>query len=210
MTVQVNLLPAEYVLRSRRPRRLRLWAVLGAALVVALLMSGMVLRLKASSTRSALQQIAQMQAEQQALIKELAAVSAKRQALLKQVALSDRLRQKHRWSQVIAALTSRLPDNVVLTRLESDPPRDLPAAKKMNVGANLVQPLKASAEPPSTGGTAHGLLIEGVAANHELIADLLGALDDRSRFGTCELKSTSRQQFMDDYAVAFKIVTHWQ
>ncbi len=210
MTLQVNLLPAEYRRRTRRARRLKVWIALSVAMLVAQLMSAMFLRLKSDETYRARKEIAELQARQRSLTKELASLAAQQRARSRRTALIAKLRRKHQWSWALKALTDEMPSNAVLTRLSSDPPRDA------GLGARLPQLSKRSGSrnaPATDGGkdgTATGILIEGISTNQESVMGFLGALHDDSKLGACELKSTTRQPFLDGHGVAFTIQTRWQ
>ena len=209
MTVQVNLLPTEYRSRARRFRRLKLWIAASVAMAPALILSSMFLRLRATETLSFLDRTAQLCVEERAVIKQLESLEAEREGLARNVALAERLRRKHRWSEALEALARKLPDRVVLTRLASDPPRDSYVSGE-RPGAKARERLAGKkGDSEDRDGAARGFLIDGIAANHESLAVLLGALDDNDRFGRCELRSSSRQRFMDDFAVGFTIYTRW-
>ena len=209
MTVQVDLLPVEYKLKAKRPRRFKVWVALSMAVAVAQGMSSMFLRLQADEARRALQETKEMQDEKRTLIEDLASLTAQERAVARQVALNEGLRRKHRWSRAFAELSAQLPDKVLLTKLASNPPRNVDLGGGRNETERRVRQLRGAANPDGQAGTARGLFIDGIATDHESVAGLLGALDDHAGFGVCELKSTSRQPFMDDYAVAFMIHTRW-
>jgi len=208
MTVQVDLLPVEYKLKAKRPRRFKVWIALSMAVAVAQGMSSMFLRLQADEARRALQEAKEMQDEERTLIEDLASLTAQERAVARQVALNEGLRRKHRWSRALAELSAQLPDKVILTRLASNPPRNVELGGR-NETERRVRQLRAGGSPDGQAGTARGFFIDGIATDHESVAGFLGALDDHAGFGLCELKSTSRQPFMDDYAVAFMIHTRW-
>ena len=204
MTLQVNLLPAEYQQRTQRARRFRMWIALSIAMGVAQVMSGMYLRFRADETRNTLGSIAEMQEDQRKVTKQLASLTAQKRVLTRRVALAAQLRRKHRWSHVFATLADQLPDRAVLTRLASDPTRD--DGMRSRITPRLTKKSKGSGPG---GSVAKGLFIDGLATDHDTVAEFLGRLDDRSGLGTCELRSTSRQPFMNGHAVAFKIYTGW-
>ncbi len=209
MTVQVDLLPSEYKLKTKRPRRFKVWIALSMAVAVAQGLSSVFFRLQADEARRAVQDAEEMRDEEQRLIKDLASLAEQERALARQVALNEGLRRKHRWSEAFAELSAHLPDRVMLTRLASNPPRNVELGGDRNETEKRLRQLRGAAKPDGQAGTARGFFIDGIAADHESVAGFLGALDDHAGFGLCELKSTSRRPFMDDYAVAFVIHTRW-
>jgi Tfp pilus assembly protein PilN len=209
MTVQVNLLPAKYRLKARRPRRLKLWLSLAGGMIALHVVSALGLRWMAEDTRKALHQAAQMQETRRALAKELASVSVEKRDLARQIALAIQLRRKHLWSEAFVELAAGMPDSVVLTGLTTDPPRDADSGKTPappKAAARLPRP---ASERDADGATARGLVIEGMAADHASVGAFLGTLTHRSRLGACELRSANRQPFLDDEAVAFTVCTKW-
>jgi len=209
MTVRVNLLPLEYRLRAKRPQRLKLWVALSAVMVVAQVMAATFLRMRSRETRAIQEQVRRMHDHQNELIKELAQLTVRKRDLAKQIALNERLRRKHLWSQVLSTLTGRLPDHVVLTSLASDPPRDLHTAAEVPVAAGPIRSYEPGQKRGARAGAAGGLLIDGIAADHASVAAFIGALSGDGLLGTCELKSTNRQPFLNDYAVAFTVSVQW-
>ncbi len=207
MTVRVNLLPAAYQIRARRPARLKLWLLVSAGVLVGQLLVAMVLRLKTDDVRRTQQQTEQLQQYRDQLTKQLADHRAEYEVIEKQVALSKALRRKHRWSRTISMLSGHLPEKVLLTRLESDPPRYQGRSASMLDAHSLVRKKKGSS---GEAAVARGLMIEGVAVDHESVAVLLGRLDEQPEFGSCDLKSTSRQPFLEDFAVVFSIAITWE
>ena len=209
MTLQANLLPVEYQSRARRFRRLKLWIAASVAMVPALVLSSMFLRLRAAETSSYLERTAQLCAEERSVKKQLASLNGKREELDRKVTLAECLRRKHHWSELLAALAQKLPDRVVLTKLTSDPPKDSHVSgerPRVKAGGQSGGKRKDS---PGGEGAARGFLIDGIAADPESLAAFLRALDDTERLGRCELRSSSRQRFMSDYAVGFTIYTRW-
>ncbi len=209
MTSRVNLLPVAYQQRTRRARQFKMWVAMSVALGVGQVMSAMFLRLQASETRNIHRKMADMRDDQRTAIKTLAALTAQKRALARQRALAAQLRRKHRWSQTFAVLTGHLPPTVLLTRLASDPPRDQSARARTAAPWPRARQPRQQTDPDAREGLAKGFLIEGIAIDHDSVAAFLGALDERSGLGTCELKSTSLQPFMNGHAVAFEIHTRW-
>jgi Tfp pilus assembly protein PilN len=209
MTIQVNLLPMEYRLRAKRARRFRRWVALSIAVMGIECLLGMSLRLQASRTRDSRQQLTQLQEDQRRLAKSFATLASERRALDRQIALAEQLSRKHRWSRAFEVITTHLPAYVVLDKLTTDPPEDASSVAAPRTSAGLGGQIKGKPQAAAEPNTAKGLILEGVARDHEAVASLMGALDDQMNFGTCELKSSSRRVFMGAEAVSFTIHTRW-
>jgi Tfp pilus assembly protein PilN len=209
MTLQVNLLPVEHQLRAKRAARLKIWVALSTALIAAQVMSSMFLGLKAKQTRTALKAVAKMQAEEPALHSQQVVLTQEKCALKKQIALAERLRLKHRWSDTFAEVTAALPDTIMLTELASVSARQGDRGVRTGKTKSDVRRPGSRDAAADQRSAAQGLVIGGIARDHESVAHFLGVLDDRAQAGTCELETTSRQPFMDDHAVAFTIRTSW-
>lgn len=211
MSVRVNLLPDAYQIRARRPERFKLWLLVAAGVVTGQVLVAAVLRAKTDDVRRTQQQTEQLQQYRDQLVKDLADHSAEYQIIEKQVALSLGLRRKHRWSRTISLLSEHLPEKALLTKLESNPPRYAGGGSGRSAldMHSLVRKGKDQTKQKDA-NIARGMLLAGIAADHESVAVLLGKLDERPEFGTCELKSTSRQPFHEDFAVVFSIAITWE
>lgn len=210
MTVQVNLLPRDYQLRAKRPARFRLWLMIAAAVAVAQVMSATFLTVKAKATRRAVRAASELEQREGDLVRELTALNEKEDALARKLALTQRLQRKHRWSRALSLLGAHMPNKVLLTRLETNPPRDLTAGANPPAGGGARKMIRRGLEPKTEAATARGLRINGIAADHDSVARFLGALGDQALFGEAELKASERQQFLEDFAIAFTIETTWQ
>ncbi len=209
MTVRVNLLPIEHQRRAKRPRRMKRWVALAVGLLVGEALSAIYLTTRASETREMLGQIERLRQSQDELRKEMAALSVQKNDLTLRVALNEQLRRKHLWSRTLTTLTSHLPEHVVLVRLSSEPSRDTETVVE-SIAPAALKGLSVTRRPSApSGSTAMGLTIDGIATDHSSVAFFLDTLDHHPELGSGDLKSTSRQPFMDDHGVAFSIVTRW-
>ena len=208
MTVQVNLLPSEHHWRARRGRRLRMWLTLCAAATVSQAVVAVAVHYLAGDTRDRLSEIVDMRGKEQALIKQLAALEADHQAIQRRAVLAEQLRRKHQWSRTLGDLVEAVPETAMLTRVQTIPPRaEAPKPRRAQpAGLALLggRPEKSSGE-----NVARGLLIDGLATDHESVAGLLKGLNDTRRLGVCELLSTHQQPFRDGHAVALSIRSEW-
>ena len=208
MTVQVTLLPPEYHWRARRGRRLRMWLTLCVAAVLSQAVLAVAVHYSAGETRVRISQIVEMRSEEQALIKQLAVLKADHQAVRRRVVLAEQLRRKHRWSRALCDLVEAVPETAMLTRVHTVPPRaEAPKQRKTQPERLAVLGDRQQKSPDES--VARGLVIDGVATDHESVAGLLKRLNDTRRLGTCELLSTHQQPFRDGHAVALSIRSEW-
>ena len=208
MTAQVNLLPSEYHWRARRGRRLRMWVMLCVAALVSQLILAATVHHLASETRTRARQIADARSEEKALIKQLAVLKADYQAVRRRMDLAEKLGQKHQWSRTLRHLVEAVPQTAMLTRVHTIPPR-AEAPKQRQTSPERLAPLNDHRPEPTHGSVARGLVIDGLATDHESAATFLKCLNDTRRLGTCELLSTHQQPFRDGHAVTLSIRSEW-
>lgn len=209
MTVKVNFLPRAYRLRCRRSHRIRRWVVVCAAVLVGQGLSAHFLRIMASDVRETRLRLVLMEKDVQEMNVQLARLSAQQRDLSRRAQLVDRLGRKHHWSEVLRELAGHLPSTVMLTDLQTDPPKGQAAQTVTATGARSLGPRPVEA-PRSDQGVATGFLLSGVATDHESIARFMRALNAEERWGRCQLEATSRKPFMDGEAVSFTIRMRWQ
>ena len=207
MTLQANILPLAYRRRCRQIRRFRWWLGSVAVVGVGQLMLATVLGYMAQETRDARAQMAGLRERQQSQSKELAFLTMEENQLTRKLQLSEDLRRKHRWSELLALLAKQLPETVVLTEMETIPPRgDPPGAGADNAKRNADG---TPAAAPLPHRAVKGLIMAGVAVDHESIAAFLRTMNASSRFDQCQLQSTKRQQFKEGEGIAFQIQIGW-
>ena len=210
MTVQVNFLPKAYQSRCRRSRRIQRWVVVCVAVVVAQGLSAHFLGVMARDVRDSRGRLAIMERDIQDMNIQLARLTAQQRDLARRVQLVDRLGQKHRWSEVLAAVAGHMPPTVMLVDLQTDPPKGQPAPMTTAAGARPRNTPQAGQNKQQNAGIATGLLIGGVATDHESIARFMRALNGETQWGRCRLESTSRCPFMNGEGVSFTIRMRWQ
>ncbi|HUW81569.1 MAG TPA: hypothetical protein VMZ31_02085 [Phycisphaerae bacterium] len=208
MTVQVNLLPPEYHWRARRGRRLGMWLTLCVAAVVSQAVLGAAVHYLAGETRVRMVQIVDMRSEEQALIKQFAALKAGHRAVRRRMILAEQLRRKHRWSRALCDLVDAVPQTAMLTCVHTIPPRAEAPKQRQKHPERFALPGDRQQKPPGE-SVARGLVIDGLATDHESVASLLKRLNDTRRLGLCELLSTHQQPFRDGHAVALSIRSEW-
>jgi Tfp pilus assembly protein PilN len=205
-TLRANLLPGEYRRRYDRAQHLRLWATVAVAVIGIELSLAVCLGYFAQSTRRARDAAREMSVEKRATLARLAELNAERGALERQQERINSMRRKHRWSLVLSEIERDMPATVMLTSFESDPPRDA-LHRSVVVPQSKAKDAKPQ-EPPDTAAT--GLVIQGMATDHEAIASFLDALNEGMYLGRAELESTSRQPFLDGEGIAFTIRARWE
>jgi hypothetical protein len=211
MTVQVDFLPKSYRLRCRRASRIRHWLILCAALVASQVLSAHFLYYLARQVRQERVDLAAVEKDRQELSVNQARLVARQRDLSRRVLLVDRLARKHHWSQVLVAIAGRLPQTAMLTGLQTEPAKGQVAAPVSSSGRpNPTPPKPAGQQDTRKQGIASGLLITGMATDHESVAELLRALNEENELGRCQLESTNRQPFLTGQGVTFTIRMRWE
>ena len=211
MSPRQNLIPAAYRQACRRRRQVRRLAAVAAVIVAVQFVLGVALSHLAADTREAQRRISVQRQDQVQLHERLARLAAHESRLDREVLLLQHLTRKHRWSEVLDLVNGALPETVVLTRIESIPAVGRLPAEPSAERSAAARPVAAGrtgaeGEPPDT---ATGLLIGGLATDHESIALFLRQLKLRGSLGTCTLESTQRRPFLSGQAVGFTIRTQW-
>ncbi len=210
MSPRLNLIPPAYRQACRRRKRVRRLVVAAAVLVAVQVVLGGSLSHVAADTREARRRISMLRQDQLQLQERLARLASQESRLDREAVLLRQLTRKHRWSEVLDLVNGALPETVMLTRVES-----IPAVGKMPAESpgerSAARPFAAgrtgpAGEPPDT---ATGLLIGGLAVDHESVALFLRQLKLRGSLGTCTLESTQRRPFLSGQAVSFTIRTQW-
>jgi Tfp pilus assembly protein PilN len=207
MTIQANILPAEHRRRYRQLRRFRWWAAATVAVGIAHLTIGTALAYMAGETRRARAETVALMGRHALRFDELALLTKDEEKLSGRLQLSENLRRKHRWSELVTALVVRLPETVLLTKLETDPPKGEPPAARTATHQKMPKKAETVVEQPDR--SAKGLIMTGVGVDHESIATFLRAINADPDFGHCQLQSTARQAFREGEGVAFTAYIGW-
>lgn len=207
MMIQANILPVEHRRRYRQLRRFRWWAVSTVAVGIVHLSIGTTLGYMARETRRARGETTALKDQHRIRFNALEMLTKDEEKYSGRLQLSESLRRKHRWSELLASLVNRLPETVVLTKLETDPPKGEPLAVRTATGRKTPKKPNGAAEPPDR--SAKGLIMTGVGLDHESIATFLRALNADPEFGHWQLQSTSRQAFREGEGVAFTAYIGW-
>jgi Tfp pilus assembly protein PilN len=209
--VQVNLLPKAYQVRCRRAGRIRRWLLFCGTLVMAETLSAHFLHLLAAQVREDRAHLAAVEKESQELATQQARLIARQRDLSSRLLLIDRLARKHYWSRVLTTVSGRLPETVVLTGLQTEPPKGQVVAPPANAARLAESALKPGGKPePRRQGVATGFLLTGIATDHESVAELMKGLNQERQFGQCQLEATNRQPYMSGEGVTFTIRMRWE
>lgn len=203
--VSVNLLPAAYKLRCRRHERLRRWIAIGVIAVSVEVVLALMVRQMGGRTRELQRGLADAEQQRNTVNQRLDELTAREVELDRQLRLADQLNRKHRWSELLSAVSMSLPNNVVLARCESNP------AKSAGGRAQAVQVVRPAegASAAESQDVAGGLVIGGVATDHDAVAAFLRNLNAGGGVGRCSLESTMRQPYLNGEGVFFTIRTQW-
>ncbi len=206
LRVRVNLLPAAYELRCRRGVRLRRWVAAGVLVIGLQVAAAVVLRQMGSQARDLQRGLIGAQHQEITLRQRLDTMTTREGELERQLSLAEQLNRKHRWSELLVRVTACLPNTVVLTRCESDP------AKSSTAGASTAVVRSTGGKPGGAGEStdvAGGLVISGVAMDHDSVASFLRNLNGKGRVGRCSLESSMRQPYLKGEGVFFTVRTKW-
>ena len=205
MTARVNLLPPTFVRRRRERRRRQVWIslcllIVGVQVVAFLLMSGRVReveRQRAQATRLA-KLLAQEKADRTAMQAEAASAA-------REVRAAERLREKHYWSRWLGNLGLVVPERVVLTSVQTDPPKYVETpALAIRVAAGP-QPQTPAAAP--SGVT--GVRIAGIAVEHRDLLALLEAINGAGMFRSVRLEEARRGKAGEQEGISFRVTCEW-
>ncbi|HOW72015.1 MAG TPA: PilN domain-containing protein [Phycisphaerae bacterium] len=202
MTPRVNLLPAQFRRRRRDRRRRRLWisaclVVMGAQLVVFLLMSGRIREVERQRAQAA--RLARLLEQEKTDRKTIQAEAA---AMAREVRAAERLREKHCWSRWLGNLGLIVPDRVVLTSIQTDPPRyvDSPAFEIRAAGGK---------QKPAAASGVSAMRIAGNAVEHRDLLALLEAINGTRLFQTVRLEEARRGKPGQQEGVSFRVTCEW-
>ncbi len=203
--VRVNLLPAAYELRYQRTRRLRRWVTVGTVLLAMQIPAFVLIRQMGGQARELQRGLAAAEQQRQVINTRMQAIAAEQDEVDRQTQLAERLTRKHHWSRLFATVSMCLPETAVLTRLETDPPKSGPTASAVLP----VRGLAGNRDGTEGSGAARGLIISGMAMDHESVAAFLRNLNAGGQLGRCSLESTLRQPFLDGEGVSFTVRAQW-
>lgn len=206
MAVRVNLLPPAYELRYQRARHLRRWIVVGSLVLGLQVPAFVMIRQMGTQARELQRGLAMAAAQRLNIQARLDALAAQQTELDSQLELTERLSRKHRWSELFETIAACLPDTIVLTRLDTDPPR---AADDAEPPALRVRATAGGSEGSANRSVAAGLVIGGVAMDHDSVAVFLRNLNATGQVGRCSLESTLRQPFLKGEGVSFTVRAQW-
>lgn len=202
MTARVNLLPTAFVRRRRERRRRRAWAttcllVIGAQLVVFLLMSGRVREVERHRAEAA--RLAKLLDQEKADRKTMQAEAV---TVAREMRAAERLREKHYWSRWLGSLGLIVPDRVVLTSVQTDPP------KYVETPVVEMRAAKGALSPPSPSGV-QAMRIAGSAVEHRDLLQLLEAINGSGMFRSVRLEEARRGKASEQEGISFRVTCEW-
>jgi Tfp pilus assembly protein PilN len=203
--IRINLLPAAYELRYQRARRMRRWVAVGVAVIAVQVAAAVTLRQMGGQARELQRGLVDAEHQQRTINARLESLGNEQEEVERQLKLTQQLNRKHRWSELLAAVTQCLPETVVLTRVETNP------AKSGTVSVQSV-PMRGPGGknlPQELVDVANGLVITGVATDHDAVTAFLRNLNVRGHVGRCVPESTVRQPYLTGEGVLFTIKTKW-
>ena len=206
MSVAINLLPADYRRTRRHARRFRASVIVGAVLLTAEVVTGVSLHLRARQTRELLDAADAARSTGTLVKKELVAPQAEADRIEREVSLAQRLRTKHRWSRLLAALAKATPERVTITSVATDPPQWDPGFKTPVLVASAGN---GTSTEPQARKILDGIVIQGHAADHQDLAAFLNGLHASRLFASIDLKQAKREKYLEQDAVGFELQCHW-
>jgi Tfp pilus assembly protein PilN len=183
-----------------------MWVTVGVVVVALQAPAVLMLRQLGRQSRELQQGLAAAEQQRASIQARSTKLALEHAEVQRQIALAERLCRKHRWSELFAALSECVPETAILTRLETDPPTasatGAPIVHVRGPGAKAEDDRKAA-------NVASGLVISGVAVDHDSVATFLRNLNNLGQVGQCTLESTLRQPFLNGEGVSFTIRTQW-
>lgn len=212
--VRVNLLPRAYRQARIQRRRVRICTSIGAVVLTAELICGLLLHARATETRGYLEaaRVARIAAAEART--QLAEPAAKAEALRRDVALAQRLRINHYWSRLLAMMAANAPEKVTLCSISTSPPRwtrmtntiadDVSAARPVSG-----RPVPKKKEEPEVRGQLEGVSIQGFAADYMDLSEFTVAINRSGAFASVNLREARRAPFLGQDAIAFHLEARW-
>jgi len=187
MTVSVNLLPASYRRRRERMRRVGLWALVLLAAVTAEAGAWLVLRGREQAVRQLYSGTESLRRRSASLRQQLARAEATRGYLERRLALVASMKGRLVWSRILERLAATVPEGIMLTKLATIP--TAPAAASPPSPVSLLQALGADKKPPpeTDNDDPEGLVMTGLATDHQELARLIGMLNTCGLFSRVQL-----------------------
>jgi len=183
-----------------------MWVTVGVVVIALQVPAVLTLRQLGRQSRELQRGLAAAEQQRASIQARSAKLAVEHAEVQRQIALAERLSRKHRWSELFAALSECVPETAVLTRLETDPPT-------ASVVSGPIVPVRGPGVTAEDEGkqasVARGLVISGVAVDHDSVARFLKNLNNRGQVGQCTLESALRQPFLNGEGVWFTIRTQW-
>ena len=205
MKVRVNLLPAAYLRVRQHHHRFRVGAMIWLVLLAGEVTAGLLLNARANYTREL---FTAAEAAREATLSTRQAMEEPRlhaEQLSKQVELAEKLRTKHRWSRLLAALGNATPERVLITSVQTNPPQWAPGTYLAAVQAAADSKDRTRMMPP----LLTGITITGYAVDHQDLSAFMAAVHGSGLFASMDLRQARRERFLDSEAIRFTMDCHW-
>ena len=202
MSTRANLLPEAFARRRRERRRRRAWVTACGLILAAQCVASFLVERRARDVRRWRDQAVKLQTSLRQEKAERDALRAKAQTVARHVELAERLREKHCWSRWLGSLSLMVPPHVVLTAVETEPPRFDAAPSGGTPG-----PSGAKDRPAETGPRA--IRIRGSAAQHEDLMALYKTMNGLTWFHSVQLEEARRQKVAEHDTIGFALACNW-
>lgn len=213
MTVEVNLLPAQYRDGLRRRLWLRRGAAVAAIVIAAELSTGLALHLMGQSQRNISQDLVLTRKQSQTQHQELSELNRQAELVRRDLHLATELRASHAWSRLLATIAETTPAGVVLSHVATDPPKwaaaPVEAASLSKVNSRTTPEKERNTQPAVIAASLRGLTIRGRAGDHEKLSLFMTGLHELKLFRTLELQRMQREQLGGLDAVSFDLQGQW-
>jgi hypothetical protein len=202
----VNLIPAARLVRKRRRRKLRLWAMVCGTDVVLLAVCSLAMRLVypaenhdlAEQLASVAAEVGQGNGRMLELRRELADATATLETI-------RAIREQPDWSRLLIGVAHELGEEVVLSRCQLvTAGGEAPILSEKWREALASRPLGAMLAERS-----YKLVLNGFGRTQESVSQFVLRLESAGAFTVVRLANSCRQTFLDGQAVAFSVECHF-
>jgi hypothetical protein len=199
---QVNLLPEAEQLKLRARQRRHFWIIALVIASAAALLTWQWCSRYEEAVREARASLTEARHRLGQEERQAGALAARAAALRKQQALLARMQTPERWSQRLGEVARALPAQATLTRLHVQAAAGGPAVSPAGNGAGQ-GPRKSLEVPPAA--TEIELRLEGMAADHAILATFLRRLQETGAYGRVNLVHSINQAVGNNQALSFGI-----
>ncbi len=202
--IAVNVLPPDYVRARKRSARIQGWLI--ASILVAFAFSfpiGFDVY-KTARAASLEEELKPMRGRLANTKNRLAQCIETVTDLQQRLSRADALRSKRPWKSLLVTLTTKTPEEVWLTSLESMEGAGKKGARRSSVGNSVIEK---SNTVELAGPT--GLRLTGYALGHEHLYAFMGTLNDGVLFDRVDMVKAGREKVADGTPVRFVLECTW-